>query len=572
MVRADASEFVPASRRSSSVDDALADVNAGVDGTPTADDDDAEDAEDDGATTTNELETLRARLRASERECEIVREERERLKAAAAQAGRVAKAYASFGDDVTRLERALEAREEALERANARAVTAEEALGKEMDAMAVVREERDAVKAELRETLRKALSSAAALAEERRAREEALAKAREEFEMEAVKKVDERVRAATEVAAREKSKIEGERDDLRAALEASNARADAARDECESVRAELASSRAETSISSKLQEELEELRRLLSEEEKKREMAESSAESAAAARAQVEDELVRTRASMEETKESMTTMTTEIASMVELKAQLERRDDELRKSREAESALSRALSEAESQILESRRKVDIVVARAEAASKIFTENAAALRLADARAATAELETSVAEEKAQTLEARLDQALEERENLAREVEELRAQLAAVPRTSPVKPNAPSDVIEALEHERRARALYQSDARYWRERFEATLSTSTPMAQPSPRSRTPGEALAIAAGIPRTPRTPRTPTTADIRPPSIAVDPTERVAASPPAAAPSLASASTDENAPPPIVASPSTKTNPITRGLAAYFNR
>ncbi|ABO99367.1 predicted protein, partial [Ostreococcus lucimarinus CCE9901] len=209
----------------------------------------------------------------------------------------------------------------------------------------------------------------------------------------------------------------------------------------------------------------------------------------------------------------------------ESEAALEERADELRRSREKENALSVALSDAEAQLVESRKNVDLIVARADKASQIFTENAAALRLADARAATAELEVNVAEERVKTLEENLDAIAAERDELQRELDAQKQQQhqlrpispvvasspSAAVSASPSKPAASIDVIEALEHERRARALFQSDARYWRERYEAIAATSsavlTPLSAFAPqtarRPNTPGNALALAAGLPPSP---------------------------------------------------------------------
>ena len=160
--------------------------------------------------------------------------------------------------------------------------------------------------------------------------------------------------------------------------------------------------------------------------------------------------------------------------------------------------------------MESRKNVDLIVARADKASQIFTENAAALRLADARAATAELEVNVAAERDE-LQRELDAQKQQQHQLRPISPVVASSPSAAVSASPSKPAASIDVIEALEHERRARALFQSDARYWRERYEAIAATSsavlTPLSAFAPqtarRPNTPGIALALAAGLPPSP---------------------------------------------------------------------
>jgi hypothetical protein len=274
---------------------------------------------------------------------------------------------------------------------------------------------------------------------------------------------------------------------LRAEADEANEKAETAAAERDVLKSRLRAAEEGERASPELAREIEELRSLLSER----------------------DEEIRATAS----------------TLRESEAALEERADELRRSREKENALSVALSDAEAQLVESRKNVDLIVARADTASQIFTENAAALRLADARAATAELEVNVAEERVKTLEENLDAIAAERDELQRELDAQKQQQhqlrpispvvasspSAAVSASPSKPAASIDVIEALEHERRARALFQSDARYWRERYEAIAATSsavlTPLSAFAPqtarRPNTPGIALALAAGLPPSP---------------------------------------------------------------------
>jgi chromosome segregation ATPase len=307
-----------------------------------------------------------------------------------------------------------------------------------------------------------------------RAKEEELAGAKTAESLAAARaeKLEADAASSDDARARESAELEKSLMDLRVALDAANSKAESALGECERLKNEL---EAESSRG-----KLDELRgELDAAREKANEMTKKYEETKVAA------------------------------------------SDELRRARETESALSAALSDAEAQLVDSRKNVDLIVSRADKASEIFRENATALRLADARAATAELEASVAEERVKALEESLREVEEERDACKEELETLQKQPKQVSPTSPIaspaKTSAPIDVVEALEHERRARALYQSDARYWRERYESIASgagsalTPIPSFASTPSARTPGSALAIAAGLPKTP------TTAEIRAP-------------------------------------------------------
>ena len=532
--------FVPASRASAARDAAREARESGADAPARARASGGSDASGGGAAGGASDATLREALEVKSAALERAEEQLERLKAAAAQAGRMAKAYSNVDEDVKRLERVVREREEECERALDVTRMLEGDLERTREREAAATRERDALKEELKATLKKTLAAATELKETKAARDEAVKeavdKARQELAAEMASAATEREAstaaavssavAAAEAALRaafasERAELEKTCESLRAALAEANARALAAADECENLKTQLDAS----APAPNQQEEMDELRRLLREEE------ENSAS--------VTSSLQQTRAELES-----------------VKATLNARTEELRRVQESENALGVALSNAEAQIVESRKNVDLVVSRAEAASKIFSENAAALRLSDARAATAELQVSVAEEKAKSLEESLDAALAESDVLSREIEELRAQLVTA-RASPAKSRAPSDVIEALEHERRARALYQSDARYWRERFEASTLGAAASAL-TPRAITPGNALAIAAGLPRTP------TTADIRAVPLETEPE-------PAREPAPESPAVDsdvENRPP--IELIDVRTKKTSRKLAEYF--
>ena len=314
--------------------------------------------------------------------------------------------------------------------------------------------------------------------------------------------------SSDDARASELAELEKLRGELSAALDAANSRAESALGECERLKNELearesAESRARTSEAdaaaameahaeekATLEKTCEELRAALNAsnarvEEIARERDGFKTELEAASSKGDLDEL---RGELDAEREKTTEMTKKYE---ETKAALDARGDDLRRARDTESALSAALSDAEAQLVDSRKNVDLIVSRADKASEIFRENAAALRLADARAATAQLEASVAEERVEALEESLreveeerdackeerDACKKERDACKEELETLQKQPKLVSPTSPIaspspaKTSAPIDVVEALEHERRARALFQSDARYWRERYES-----------------------------------------------------------------------------------------------------
>ncbi len=520
--RVDAPAFVPENRTSASVvatnarDDVDAKTRAGAGAdadatavtgeTTTAVAVTATSGDASSSSSSSEVEReLREALEATTRELETTRARGERLKAAAAQAGRLSKAYSNVDEDVKRLTRELEEKTEQCEQAWELATMRE---SERDDARAAAARERDGLKEDLKAALRKALSTADELsrvkksmvenegtssrAEARvealesmlRAKEEELAGAKtaESLAEARAEKLEADAASSDDARARESAELEKSRMDLRVALDAANSKAESALGECE-----------------RLKNELE---------------AESS-----------RGKLDELRGELDAAREKANEMTKKYE---ESKAALGARGDELRRARETESALSAALSDAEAQLVDSRKNVDLIVSRADKASEIFRENATALRLADARAATAELEASVAEERVKALEESLreveeerDACKEERDACKEELETLQKQPKQVSPTSPIaspaKTSAPIDVVEALEHERRARALYQSDARYWRERYESIASgagsalTPIPSFASTPSARTPGSALAIAAGLPKTP------TTAEIRAP-------------------------------------------------------
>ena len=519
--RVDAPAFVPKNRSSASVvatnarDDVDAGATAGAGASASANAVTGEtttavavtatsgDASSSSSSSSSEVEReLREALEATTRELETTRARGERLKAAAAQAGRLSKAYSNVDEDVKRLTRELEEKTEQCEQAWELATMRE---SERDDARAAAARERDGLKEDLKAALRKALSTADELsrvkksmvenegtssrAEARvealesmlRAKEEELAGAKTAESLAAARaeKLEADAASSDDARARESAELEKSLMDLRVALDAANSKAESALGECERLKNEL---EAESSRG-----KLDELRgELDAAREKASEMTKKYEETKAAA------------------------------------------SDELRRARETESALSAALSDAEAQLVDSRKNVDLIVSRADKASEIFRENATALRLADARAATAELEASVAEERVKALEESLREVEEERDACKKERDACKEELETLqkqpkqvsptsPIASPAKTSAPIDVVEALEHERRARALYQSDARYWRERYESIASgagsalTPIPSFASTPSARTPGSALAIAAGLPKTP------TTAEIRAP-------------------------------------------------------
>ena len=576
--RVDAPAFVPKSRASASVTatptTGTSGASAPEEATPTVTAPEAAATASEAAVTavcaqggaassSSEVEReLREALEATRRELEASRAQSERLKAAAAQAGRLSKAYSNVDEDVKRLTRELEEKTEQCEQAWELATMRE---SERDDARASAARERDGLKEDLKAALRKALSTADELNRVKQSmRENARTSSRAEARVEALEsmlraKEDELAGAETakslaearaekleadaassdDARASELAELEKSHGDLSAALDAANSRAESALGECERLKIELearasAESRARTSEAdaaaaieahaeekATLEKTCEELRSALNTsnarvEEIARERDGFKTELEAALSKGDLDEL---RGELDAEREKTTEMTKKYE---ETKAALDARGDDLRRARETESALSAALSDAEAQLVDSRKNVDLIVSRADKASEIFRENAAALRLADARAATAQLEASVAEERVKALEESLREVEEERDACKEELETLKKQPKLVSPTSPIaspspaKTSAPIDVVEALEHERRARALFQSDARYWRERYESIANgpgagTPIPSFTSTPSARTPGSALAIAAGLPKTP------TTAEIRAP-------------------------------------------------------
>ena len=466
--RVDAPAFVPKNRSSASVvatnarDDVDAGATAGAGANAnavtgetttavavTATSGDASSSSSSSSSSSEVERELREALEATTRELETTRARGERLKAAAAQAGRLSKAYSNVDEDVKRLTRELEEKTEQCEQAWELATMRE---SERDDARAAAARERDGLKEDLKAALRKALSTADELsrvkksmvenegtssrAEARvealesmlRAKEEELAGAKTAESLAAARaeKLEADAASSDDARARESAELEKSLMDLRVALDAANSKAESALGECERLKNEL---EAESSRG-----KLDELRgELDAAREKANEMTKKYEETKAAA------------------------------------------SDELRRARETESALSAALSDAEAQLVDSRKNVDLIVSRADKASEIFRENATALRLADARAATAELEASVAEERVKALEESLreveeerdackeerDACKKERDACKEELETLQKQPKQVSPTSPIaspaKTSAPIDVVEALEHERaRARS--------------------------------------------------------------------------------------------------------------------
>jgi len=575
--RVDAPAFVPKSRASASV--TATSTTTGTDGasapetttttTVTAPEAVASeaavcahgDAASSSSPSSSEVEReLREALEATRRELEASRAQSERLKAAAAQAGRLSKAYSNVDEDVKRLTRELEEKTEQCEQAWELATMRE---SERDDARAAAARERDGLKEDLKAALRKALSTADELNRVKQSmRENAGTSSRAEARVEALEsmlraKEDELAGAETakslaearaekleadaassdDARASELAELEKLRGELSAALDAANSRAESALGECERLKKELearesAESRARTfeadaaaameahaEEKATLEKTCEELRAALNASNarvekiaRERDGFKTKLEAASS-----KGDLDELRGELDAERKKTTEMTKKYE---ETKAALDARGDDLRRARETESALSAALSDAEAQLVDSRKNVDLIVSRADKASEIFRENAAALRLADARAATAQLEASVAEERVKALEESLREVEEERDACKEELETLKKQPKLVSPTSPIaspaKTSAPIDVVEALEHERRARALFQSDARYWRERYESIANgpgagTPIPSFASTPNARTPGSALAIAAGLPKTP------TTAEIRAP-------------------------------------------------------
>ena len=565
--RVDAPAFVPKSRATASV---TATTTTGTDGasapeavttTGTAPEETASEAVTtavraggDAASSSSEVEReLREALEATQRELETSRAQSERLKAAAAQAGRLSKAYSHVDEDVKRLTRELEEKTEQCEQAWELATMRE---SERDDARAAAARERDGLKEDLKAALRKALSTADELhrvkqsmrenegmssrAEARvqalesmlRAKEDELAGAETAKSLAEARaeKLEADAASSDDAHASELAELKKLRAELSAELDVANSRAESALGECERLKNELearvsaeanaaATIEAHAEEKATLEKTCEELRAALNAsnvrvEEIVRERDGFKTELEAESSKGDLDEL---RGVLDAEREKTAEITKKYE---ENKAALDARGDDLRRARETESALSAALSDAEAQLVDSRKNVDLIVSRADKASEIFRENAAALRLADARAATAQLEASVAEERVKALEESLREVEEERDACKDELETLKKQPKLVSPTSPIaspaKTSAPIDVVEALEHERRARALFQSDARYWRERYESIAngpSSGTPIlsfASP-PSVRTPGSALAIAAGLPKTP------TTAEIRAP-------------------------------------------------------
>ncbi len=484
-------------------------------------------------------------------EIDALKAQCERLKAAAAQSGRLQAAYANVDETEKRLTKELEEKNVELLDAKREAETAQAERVKAEEECAKCDDGLKKMKSELHAALKKALSAN----EELRTLKMSANSVKDELEAERD--------SLSEALAAKTSECERVKDELEARINAANTRVKDLEAQVTMVQKQLddvslardeyaANASALESDVARLREELNDLSNVSSEV--------SSPDAPKSADFNAECESLERIFKAEE------------AELSELRAALDARSEELRVSREKEQALGVALNDAEAQIVESRMNVDLIVARAEKASQLFTENASALRMANAKAATAQVEITVAELRAKELQDELgatlaayeelktkyDDAIEQcdkaendtnttstnehhlamesleraLEDVSRERDILKSELGSATlectnirseldglkidlaeartRSSPVKAGASTDVIEALESERRARALYQTDARYWRERYEALIessqapvsSTSTPSRSKTTPIRsgfTPGKALAIAAGI-------------------------------------------------------------------------
>jgi chromosome segregation ATPase len=504
------------------------------------------------------IEELRDAVARKTLEVDALKAQCERLKAAAAQSGRLQAAYANVDETEKRLTKELE--EKSVELADARRAsdTAHAERAKAEEECAKRDEEVKKLKTELHAALKKALSAN----EELRKLKLSAKSAEDELEAER-ERLSEALDAKTIECKRVKDELEARCDAADARVKSLEAQVAVVQKSLEDVTLERDDYATKVSAlesdAARLREELNDLSNASS--------TVSSPDAPKSADFDAECESLERIFKAEE------------AELSELRAALDARTEELRASREKEEALGVALNDAEAQIVESRKNVDLIVARAEKASQLFTENASALRMANAKAATAQVEITVAELRAKELQDELDataaaydelkvkydEVVEQRDkatsaaqvataneqrlamdslerslegmtrerdtlksdlgtatlectNMRAELDALKANLAnARTQASPVKIGASQDVIEALESERRARALYQTDARYWRERYEALVesshalgsSTSTPPRAVTATHRTgftPGKALAIAAGVAPVPRPP------------------------------------------------------------------
>lgn len=494
-----------ASRGAVEEEDGGPSVAATTDGDVDDDDDDADGDvnivnEKGTSSSSSETEGLRERVKALEGELESARCKNERLSAAAAQAGRLSAALSNVDEDVKRLTNEVERKTEECEEAWALATEREA----ERDGFA---ERCESLKEECKAALKKAIATAEELKELKKqndALDEVRAGKDEELVAGLTARVEELEAAAREAAEERDRRVEE-------ATSSAEARVDALEKALEDAKTSHADEKASldagvAALKSELADakgEAERLRIELDEAVSAPPPPPPEPESTGIS----EEELEEARSALEE-KESQLAATT--SALEALGKELEDVKDELRRSSDENRALGAALNDAEAQVLESRKNVDLIVARAEQASKMFTSNASALRMAEARVATAELEVSVARDEAQAAEEQATSARDECARLKSENESLERDLAdAKLRSSPLRVGASTDVIEALEAERRARALYQSDARYWRERFESVSAVSASVMTPSepkrvvltplPPNRTPGTALRLAAGL-------------------------------------------------------------------------
>ena len=497
-------------------------VDATTDGNEDDDDNDAVGVAHEKA---SETEELRERVKALEGELESARSKNERLSAAAAQAGRLSAALSNVDEDVKRLTNEVERKTEECEEAWALATEREaerDSVAGERDALA---KRCELLKEECKAALKKAIATSEELKklkEQCDALDEvqvskngelvATLTARvEELEVavrEAEEDRDRRVEEATSSAEARVNALESALEDEKASHADAKASLTAAMD---ALKSELADAKGKAE---RLRIELDEA------------VSATPPEPESTGGGISEEELVEAQNALEERENQLAATTSALEAF---KKELEDVKDELRRSSDEKRALGAALNDAEAQVLESRKNVDLIVARAEQASKMFTSNASALRMAEARVATVELEVSVARDEAQSAEEQATSARDECARLKTEIESLERELAdAKLRSSPLRVGASTDVIEALEAERRARALYQSDARYWRERFEAisaaSASVMTPSAEPKrvvltplPPNRTPGTALRLAAGLEKSTKVTNPPASVE-RPPT------------------------------------------------------
>ena len=493
-------------------EDAHAEEDGGPSVAATTDDDGGVDDADgvgvvDEKGASSETDELRERVKALEGELESARSKNERLSAAAAQAGRLSAALSNVDEDVKRLTNEVERKTEECEEAWALATEREaerDGVAAERNALA---KRCESLKEECKAALKKAIATAEELKELKK-QSDAVDEMRASKDEELVAALTARVEEL-EAAARE---AEEERDRrVEEATSSAEARVGALEKALEDAKTSHADEKASldagmAALKSELADakgEAERLRIELDEAVSAPPPPPPEPESTGIS----EEELEEARSALEE-KESQLAATT--SALEALGKELEDVKDELRRSSDEKRALGAALNDAEAQVLESRKNVDLIVARAEQASKMFTSNASALRMAEARVATAELEVSVARDEAQAAEEQATSAQDECARLKAANESLERDLAdAKLRSSPLRVGASTDVIEALEAERRARALYQSDARYWRERFESVSAASASVMTPSepkrvvltplPPNRTPGTALRLAAGL-------------------------------------------------------------------------